>query len=136
MNRLATRVGSYQAGMGCSTHDVFDLPVSALTPFARDHVSDKYASDAAFTVLRLYVPKGERGQIGDIGLINELYIAPAQPWYSTSGHHPMYVAPADLPKYKNHSMAAESRPPKNGHQQWSDPNWRPGPGDRFRVWEY
>ena len=136
LNRVATRVGSYQAGMGCSTHDVFDMRTDLLHPLVRDHIPDTIASDCEGTVIRLYVPVGNRGQISDIGIVNASYKAPAHPWYSRSGHVPMYVAPADLAKYKNHPSAHPSRPPKTEWQHWGDPNWRPGPGDRFKVTEH
>lgn len=136
LNRVATRVGSYQAGIGCSTHDVFDLPTRLLRPFVRDQISDRVASDADFTVVRLYVPVGQRGQINDIGLLNDLYNAPSHPWVPTSGRAPMYCAPADLAKYT--SRCEPTRPPRSQRpteQPLGDPSWRPGPGDRFRVTE-
>jgi hypothetical protein len=136
LNRVATRVGSYQAGIGCTTHEVFDLPTSQLRPFVRDQIPDTIASDRDFTVIRLYVPVGQRGQINDIGILNGLYAAPRHPWVSTSGRVPMYCAPADEGRYQ--ARCEPTRLPKGQRpieQPLGDPSWRPGPGDRFRVTE-
>ncbi len=133
LNRVATRVGSYQVGMGSSSHEVFDVPASALHPFVRDHIPDSVASNRDGSIIRLYVPVGNRGQITDIGIINAVYKAPSHPWVSRSGTQRMYCAPDDLEKYK--ALCDPPRPKKDLRQSWGDQGWRPGPGDRFRVTE-
>ncbi|MBK6688418.1 MAG: hypothetical protein IPG45_28350 [Deltaproteobacteria bacterium] len=131
LNRVARLVGTYTTGIGYSTHDVYDLPTSALHPFAQDRVPDTIASNRSGTILRLYVPKSNHGQITDIGLINGVYAAPGAPYVPRAGGA-IYCAPADQAKYL---ARGETRPPKTEHKSWGDPNWRPGPGDRFRVTE-
>lgn len=132
LNRVATRVGSYQAGMGSSTHEVFDVPASALHPFVRDRLPDTIASSPDGSIIRLYVPVSNRGQITDIGILNAVYKAPAHPFVSRSGHQRMYCAPADLDKYK---ALCEPARQKGELKSWGEQGWQPGPGDRFRVTE-
>lgn len=131
LGRSGTRVGTYQCGMGAATHDVFDLPVEALHPFVRDRIPDTIASNKDGTILRLYVPRGQNGQITDIGIMNGAYKAPGHPYVPRSGRA-IFCAPADDEKYR---AVGETRLPKTVHRSWGDPNWRPGPGDRFHVRE-
>lgn len=129
LKSAATHVGSYATGIGTPTHDVYDLPTSALHELVRAQIPDTIASSPDGAVLRLYVPRSQHGQITDIGIVNGVYKAPGAPLVPRQG--PIYTAPADLAKY--HAVAPP-RPPKmlsGGYH--IDDGWQPGPGDRFRV---
>jgi hypothetical protein len=129
----ARLAGTYSTSMGSPTHDVYDLPVDALHPHVKDLVPATIASDPAFTLLRLYVPRSQRGQITDIGIVNGAYRAPGAPLVPRNG--PIYTAPADAEKYRNVAPARAQRAPDGATWRPQMDGWAPGPGDRFKVVE-
>lgn len=131
LNRIGKLVGTYASRIGSSTHDVYDVPRSALHPFVQDRIPDTIASDPKGETLRLYVEKSRRGHISDIGLVNGVYKAPAHPFVPRNG--PIYTAPADAEKYRS---VAPSRPKGSLVNPWTDSDgWEPRPGDRFKLTE-
>jgi hypothetical protein len=133
LNRTAALVGTYGTQIGSASHDVFDLPITALHPHVQDLIPDSIASSPDGQVLRLYVAKSQRGQITDIGIVNGAYACPGAPFVPRSGH--IYTSPADAEKYRN---VAPARVPRNhsgvGYRDQMD-RWQPGPGDRFKLIE-
>ena len=87
--------------MGSTTHEVFDVPVTAFHPFVQKNIPDTIASDPSGQTLRLYVPKSKNGYIGDIALMNGVYAAPGAPFHRDGEQ--IYIAPASAQKY--HSFA-------------------------------
>ncbi len=133
LNRAATRVGGYTTSMGSITHDVYDLPASALHPFARDNVPASIASNQESTIFRLYVPVGNHGQITDLGIMNGAYKAPGAPFHKPGV--PLYTAPADDAKYHRFAAPRMQRSPQGTGWRDQMDRWQPGPGDRFHVVE-
>lgn len=130
---IGKRVGSHGSGM-CMTHDVFDVPVSALKEPVKRSIPDSIASNEQGTILRLYVPKKDNGRVGEIGLMNGVYRSPSNYPLARTNGAPIYTAPTDRADIR----AQYPTRPKGGLQRpWSDGDtWQPGPGDRFRVTEY
>lgn len=129
--RVGRLVGTYGVQIGCTSHDVYDVPVTALHEFVQQRIPNTIASDPCGRVLRLYVPKSKRGQISDIGIINGVYKAPGRPYVPRNG--PIYSAPADPPNVR---AVAPARPEGLLYNPWTDSDgWQPGPGDRFKVTE-
>ncbi len=131
--RVGRMVGTYQAGMGCATHHVFDIPVAKLKPVVQKSIPDSIASNRDGSIIRIYVPISKNGQVGEIGLMNGVYKAPAHPFVPRDGG-PIYCAPNDAAKYL---ARGETRQKGSLINPWSDNDtWQPGPGDRFRVTEH
>jgi hypothetical protein len=130
LNGVARHAGSYGTQMGSTSHDVYDLPVSALHPHVQDLIPDTIAGSPDGRILRLYVPRSNRGVITDIGIVNGAYACPGAPLVPRFGE--IYTAPADAAKYR---AVAPPRPPRlHSGAAYRDQldGWQPGPGDRFR----
>lgn len=100
-------MGTYGTGIGCDTHEVFDVPLSVFPVAAQRLIPDTIASNPEGTVLRLYVPRGQQGQITEAGLINGAYAAPRHPFVPRGwpGRGAVYTAPADAAKYRSRAPA-------------------------------
>lgn len=130
LNAVGVLRGEYWPGMYGPTHDVYDVPATAFHELPRSLIPDAVASSPDGSVLRLYVPRGDRGRISDIALVNGVYACPGRPFVPRDGSA-IFVAPSDPPELRARFGARPPRSQQGGYR--IDDGWEPGPGDRFRV---